>query len=102
MCIDIWSYPDSTCNVVVSAVIGSKLHELSFPCAPYQFEDVIKGKALKTSNDEGSIVISSCGENVCAEYESLNSGCKVRQCLPLERYRRAIELLLTGVIGYLA
>ena len=102
MCIDIWSYPDGTCNIVVSAVIGSKLHELSFPCAPYQFEDVLKGKPFSTSNEDGSILIEKCSDAVCAEYESLKSGCKARQCMPLENFHRAVDSLLNGAIGYLA
>jgi len=102
LCIDLWSYPDGTCNLVVSALIGSADYELSFPCVPHQLDGVVKGRSLYTENDEGSILVEKCGEQICAEYSSLKSGRSIRQCIPSEEYRRAVDSLMTGTIGYLA
>jgi len=102
LCIDLWAYPDGTCNLVVSAVIGAVDYELSFPCAPHQLEAVVDGRTLYTENDQGSILVEKCGEQVCAQYESSMSGRKLRQCVALVEFSQAVDSLVAGSVGYLA
>lgn len=102
LCIDLWSYEDGSCNLVVSTAVGATEHELVFPCAPHQLDAVLSGKALFVKNTEGSILIEKCGDTVCAEYVSLRSGRNVKQCLPFEEFERGVNSLLSGTIGYLA
>ena len=102
LCIDLWSYPDGTCNLVVSSMIGLVDHELAFPCAPYQLDLVTSGQPLRIIRDEGSIVVDWCDGEVRAKYTSHMSGRCFRQCIALEEYRNAVDLLMTGTVGYLA
>ena len=102
MCIDIWTYPDSTCNIVVSFRTGSVLEEFVFPSAPHQLEQILEGKPLLISVGDRSIKIEAADGWVCAECQISSTAATVRQCVYDDVYRRAIEHLVAGSLGYLA
>jgi len=102
MCIDIWSYPDGTCNVVVSARVGSVVNEFVFPSAPYQLIQVIEGNPFFASQSGYSIQIEHCNGLVCAQCDAPEHDLSIQKCVSLDSFRIAMAHLQAGAVGYLA
>ncbi|MDR3689486.1 MAG: hypothetical protein P4L46_08920 [Fimbriimonas sp.] len=100
--IDLWSYPDGTCNLVVALPVSSPGGEDVFPCAPSQLSAVLEGRVFSLTGAHGSIVIEKSVDRVCAQYTCLTTSRSVRHCLPVDDFRRAVDALAEGSIGYVA
>jgi hypothetical protein len=102
VCLDLWSYPDGTYNLVVEQGGKSKNGDFCFPCSLPQLAGILDRKSLTTCNGLGSVHIERCGEAVCAAFEDALGEPAFRHCIPIDEYRRAIEALESNVVGYLA
>lgn len=102
VCLDLWSYPDGTYNLVMENFGGQRERELAFPCALHQLALPLNGKSFTSQNSIGVLQIERCGEQVCAEFVPFDLKHTFRHCIPSEEYRLAIEALEAREIGYLA
>lgn len=102
VCLDLWSYPDGTYNLVLENFAPEGSQEMAFPCALHQLQNVLEGKPFVADNAKGAISIERCGELVCAEYGPIDGGRGFRHCIPFIKYREAIDALQANAVGYLA
>jgi len=102
VCLDVWSYPDGTYNLVVDNFGGIDGHGLSFPCAFHQLAGVLTGRPLVSQSPAGIVTIDRCGGSICAEFEPSDGQTPFRHCIAAEEYDRAMDALEANVIGYLA
>src|ERR1700722_18077648 len=102
VCLDLWSYPDGTFNLVIENYGGEKGKELAFPCALHQLAGPLLNKPFMSENDEGVLQIERCGNQVCAEFVPSHSRKGFRYCIGLDEYQQAIEALESWEVGYLA
>ena len=102
VCLDLWSDPDGTYNLVVEHRDGAAHLEYAFPCSLPQLSGILDRKTLTTCADNGSIHLGRCGDSVCAEFEDVLGEPVFRHCIPIEEYRCAIEALESNAVGYLA
>ena len=102
VCLDLWSYPDGTYNLVIENFVGPAKNELSFPCAFHQLAGLLDSRALVTQNDAGVLAIEQCGGTVCAEFVPFEGHGGFRHCVGAEEYRMAIAALESDSVGYLA
>ena len=102
VCLDLWSYPDGTYNLVVEYDGETGKIEASFPCSLGQLAGVLMRRPLTISGDQGEVTVEACTESVCAQFEWPNGSGGFRHCVPTEEYRKAIEALEYNVIGYVA
>lgn len=102
VCLDLWSYPDGTYNLVVEHFAETGRVEASFPCSLYQLAGVLQKRPFTMETEEGSVVVEVCTDAVCAEFNSPSGKGSFRHCISIEEYRRAIEALELNTIGYVA
>jgi hypothetical protein len=102
VCLDLWSYPDGTYNLVMEDIGDDGNEEFSFPCALHQLAGILDRKPLVNQNEAGVLSIERCGTSVCAEFMPFDGKNGFRYCIGLDEYGRAIEALEASAIGYLA
>jgi len=102
VCLDLWSYPDGTYNLVMENIGDGGTQELSFPCALHQLAGLLDRKSLVSQNEIGVVSIERCGDSVCAEFMPFDGKDGFRHCVGLEEYRHAITALEANTVGYLA
>ena len=102
ICLDLWSYPDGTYNLVVEHVRDTVKVEAAFPCSLGQLAGVLNRRPLSVSSDQGEVLVETCAEAVCAEFRVTGKAEEFRYCIPMDDYRRALESLEYNVIGYVA
>jgi len=102
VCLDLWSYPDGTYNLVIENFAGDADKELVFPCVLHQLAGPLDQKSFVSENEEGKLEISRCEELVCAEFVPFDGREGFRHCIPQEEYQLAIAALEANTSGYLA
>ena len=100
ICLDLWSYPDGTYNLVVEHQNDKGKVEAAFPCSLGQLAGVLSRRPLSISSEDGEVIVEFCGDAVCAEFGAHAGAGSFRYCIPVDDYRRAIESLEYNVIGY--
>lgn len=89
--LEIWSYPDSTLNVVVASENGKEKREASFPCSPNQLQKMLDGRRLTLENGSEVLRIQRLDEFVSAEYHCPEAGW--RQCVEADALQDAVDRL---------
>jgi len=102
VCLDLWSYPDGTYNLVLENHGDEGKVEVSFPCALYQLIAIKRGTMFVSQNDLGFVEIDRCEDKVCAQFIPFSGPGGFRYCIRFDEYRSAIEALEDNVIGYVA
>jgi len=102
VCVDLWSYPDGTYNLVVEHSGVDAKQEYSFPCSFQQLAGILDRKPLTSSNEFGSVLVERCGDSVCAQFETEGEDAGFRYCISVEAYKKGIEALEANDVGYLA
>jgi hypothetical protein len=81
---EIWAFPDSTLNVVVS---GDREHSL--PCSPFQLAHVLDEKPMTLRSEDTTIHVKKVDRRVCVEVESGDASWT--QCIAEDDFREAME-----------
>src|SRR5580704_12122411 len=90
VCLDLWSYPDGTYNLVMENYGGQGQSEIAFPCALHQLSGPLLHKPFTCQNDDGVLQIEKCGNQVCASYEPFDGDGSFRHCIAFDEYEEAI------------
>jgi hypothetical protein len=69
-CLEIWSYPDSSLNLVVNRLDEKESQEHVFPCAPHHLVEVLKYKTFHSVTEHGTIFMNRNETVVKAEFTS--------------------------------
>jgi len=102
VCLDLWSYPDGTYNLVIENFCDDGDQELAFPCAFHHLAGVLNRKPLVSESEVGTVTVERCGEDVCAEFQPSGDRNGFRQCISIGEYRRAIDALEAHALRYFA
>src|ERR1700722_8703304 len=92
-CLDLWSYPDGSYNLVMENFGGEGTRELAFPCALHQLAGPLHQKNFVSQTEEGILEIGRCGDTICAEFNPFDGRGKFRHCIGFEEYEAAISAL---------
>ncbi len=102
VCLDLWSYPDGTFNLVLDNFQPEGSNQIAFPCALHQLSGVLKDRTFMSENGAGTVEIVRCGDVVCAEFNPTGGHSPFRHCIPVAAYGAAIQALEAHAVGYLA
>lgn len=102
VCLDLWSYPDGTYNLVLDNFRTEGHREISFPCTLDRLTAIAKGKGFVAENEAGVVNIERCGEQVCADFQPFDGTGEFRHCIELRAYCQAMDALRDHAVGYLA
>lgn len=84
---EIWAYPDSTLNVVVSG----ESEERALACSPLQLERVMEGKSVVLRQEDTSITMLRQDDRVCVDVDC--GGNKRQQCIDAKAFGEALTSL---------
>jgi len=88
-CLELWTYPDRTLNVVVTRVSKMDEDEYSFPCAPHHVMGVLQGtRAFRSQNQDAGLVLQRHEDVVIAQVSGVEGAWEQR--VPLESFESAL------------
>lgn len=102
VCLDLWTYPDGTYNLVMENFGGEGGQELSFACTLHQLSRPLHNRTFTCQDANGVLQIERCGDYVCADFAPFDDRDRFRHCIHIDTYRAALQALECNVIGYVA